>query len=584
MFNYRWKFRERPNEETVNKLINDLKIPRTLAKVLVSRGFESDLEIRQFFDPAIEDIHNPFLMNDMDIAVDRILDAIKKSELIWIHGDYDVDGTSSTAMMLQFLRSIGARVDYHIPDRFQEGYGLTRSNVDIAHQKNVALILTVDVGITSVDALQYAKDLGMDAIICDHHEPSEELPPAVAILDPFIPGSTYPFRYLAACGVAFKLIQALGITLGIEDRAFSFLDLVAVASAADMVPMIGENRVLVSKGLEMLNKEPRPGIKGLLYCTNLKQGHITTAGIVYALAPLINAAGRLGDACRSVEMMSQDCEIQAFQMAQQLEQENRRRRLFDEETFAQAIPLAEKWLSENNRKTIVLHGPNWHAGVIGIVASRLVDRFRLPTVLLTTMYNMAKGSARSIVNFDIHSALKQCSHLLTEFGGHKHAAGLSLKPENLPEFSEMFDAIAHNNISDEMLEAELLIDSELNLFELSPNFMINLHKFAPFGFENYKPIFISKNITSKNGIKIVGNNHLKFRALQHHPDHPENNNLRFEIDAIAHGLADKIEHCNNGKKFSILYNLEEYNYNGHTSIQLRIRDIRPDTLDDELQQ
>lgn len=574
MLNYNWKFKKITDESAVPKLSSSLKIPRSLANVLVARGLHDENEITKYLNPRLEDIHDPFLFEDMDKAVERILQAIKRKELIWIHGDYDVDGTTSTSMMLKFLRGIGGNIDYHIPDRFQEGYGLIPANVDIAHKKGVKLIITVDVGITSVDALHHAKELGIDSIICDHHEPGEQLPEAVAILDPFVPNCTYPFKNLAACGVAFKLIQAIGRKLNIEDKTFEYLDFVAIASAADMVPMIGENRVFVTIGLEMLNKKPRPGIKGLLYCTNLKQGHITTAGIVYALAPLINAAGRLGDACRSVEMMTQESEIYAFHMAQQLEQENRRRRIFDEQTFEQAIPLAEKLLANGNRKSIVLHGHNWHAGVIGIVASRLVDRYHLPTVLLTSMFNMAKGSARSIMNFDVHSALKNLSHLLIEFGGHKHAAGLSLKHENIEEFSLLFDEMASKHISDEMMVPELDIDSELFLHELSPLYMKNLKQFAPFGFDNNKPIFYSKNVSSKNGVKIVGSNHLKFRAQQNHPDFPENKNMRFEIDAIAHNLADKIDFCTNNKKFAIVFNLEEYNYNGHTSIQLRIKDIR----------
>ena len=576
MLNYNWKFKENKDESAVKRLASSIKIPVSLAKVLISRGITTETEIRKFLTPAPEDIHNPYLFGDMEKAVERILLAIKRNELIWIHGDYDVDGTTSTSMMLQFLRSIGAKVDYHIPDRFQEGYGLTQSNVDIAKNKNVSLILTVDVGITSVEALEYAANLGMDAIICDHHEPGEKLPPALAILDPFVSSSNYPFKHLAACGVAFKLLHAIAIKLEIEEKVFQYLDFVAIASAADMVPMIGENRVLVTLGLELLNRNPRPGIKGLLYCTNLKLGHITTSGIVYSLAPLINAAGRLGDACRSVELMSQDSEIQAFQMAQQLEQENRRRRIYDEQTFEQAAPMAEKLLRENDRKSIVLHGPDWHAGVIGIVASRVVDTFHLPTVLMTTMYNMAKGSARSIMNFDVHSALKQLSCYLYEFGGHKHAAGLSMLQENVPEFSLKFDDIARNSITDEMMRPELIVDSELNLSELSPAYMQKLQMFAPFGFDNYKPIFYAKQVSSKNGLKIVGANHLKFRAQQSHPDFPNNQNMKFEIDAIGHNLADKIEYCTNGKKFSIVFNLEEYNYNGHTSIQLRIKDIRPD--------
>ena len=579
MLNYNWQFKKVINESAVEKLSKSLKLPRSLANVLVSRGFETENQVKEFFEPSPENIHDPYLFKDMEIAVNRIIRAIRNKELIWIHGDYDVDGTTSTSILLQFLRRIGANVDYYIPDRFQEGYGLTPANVDIAHKKGVSIIITVDVGITSIEALDHAKKLGMEAIICDHHEPTDKLPEALAILDPILPDSNYPFKHLAACGVTFKLVQAIAIKLKIPEIALEYLDLVAIGSAADMVPMIGENRTLAALGLEMLNKNTRPGIKGLLYCTNIKQGHITTSSIIYSLAPLINAAGRLGSACRSVEMMTQNDEIHAFQMAQQLEQENRRRRIFDEKTFEEAIPMAEKQLANGKRKSLVLFNPNWHAGVIGIVASRLVDRFHVPVVLMTSMHNKAKGSARSIMQFDVHAALKKLSGFLVEFGGHKHAAGLSMNIENIEEFSELFDKIAQEEISDEMIEPELTIDAELFFHELSPEFIEKLKLFAPFGYDNYKPVFLARNVSSKNGVKIVGSNHLKFRAQQYHPDFPSNKNMKFEIDAIAHNLANKINYCTNGKKFSIVFNIEEYNYNGRTSIQLKIKDIQPDAPD-----
>lgn len=576
MLNYYWKFRENKDEKAVSNLVSSLKVPRSIANVLYSRGFVTIEEAKSFFDPKLEDILNPYLMKGMEEAVERVLRAIKNQELIWIHGDYDVDGTTSTAMLLLYLREIGAKVDYHIPDRFQEGYGLTVASVAEAKAKGVSLILTVDVGITSYDALSYSKKIGMDSIVCDHHEPGETLPEADIILDPLLPDSNYPFKQLAACGVAFKLLHALSIKLNHPEKAYTFLDFVAIASAADMVPLLGENRSLVKFGLEILNRNPRPGLLGLINCTNLKLGTITTSSIIFSLAPLINAAGRLGDAGRSVEMMTETCEFQAFRMAQQLEQENRRRRYYDELTFEEAIPYVDELLSKKPRKSIVIHGPKWHAGVIGIVASRLVDRYHLPTVLLTTIYNMAKGSARSINDFDIHNALKSCDFLLKEYGGHKHAAGLSLEVSKVEEFSECFDEIAQKNITNEMLVPEISIDAELNLFELSPKYIEILNKFSPFGYNNYKPVFFSRGISSKNGIKILGNNHIKFRACQYHPDYPGNENMKFEIDAIGHNLVEKINHCTNGKKFSIVYNLEESNYNGHNTIQLKIKDIRPD--------
>jgi single-stranded-DNA-specific exonuclease len=563
---YRWTFDQRTDEETIRNLASSLKIPKSLAHVLASRGLSKAEEALDFFEPKLEDLHDPFLMDNMDRASARILQAVENGESMWIHGDYDVDGTSSTAMVLQFLRKIGGKVDYYIPDRFDEGYGLSRKSVDQAIDAGTTLIITVDVGITSFDAIEYCHEKQIDTIICDHHEPGESIPDVYAIIDPIKPGCDYPFKFLAACGVAFKLIQAMCARLGTEEQAYEYLDFVAIASAADMVPLKGENRILVHYGLKQLNAEPRPGINGLIYCTGLKTGSITASNIVYAIAPLINAAGRLGDARRSVEMLSSSDEIAAFRIAQQLEQENRRRRVFDEQTFEEAVPIADKLLAEKERRSLVLHGRNWHAGVIGIVASRLVDRYHLPTVLLTSIDGIAKGSARSISDFDIHTALKECADLLIEFGGHKHAAGLSLRVENVPEFRERFDNIAGGSITFDMLVPEINVDSELKLNELSPKFLKILNKFAPYGYENYKPVFFSRGVTSKNGVKIVGNNTLKFRAYQNN----------FVIDAIGYNLANKVDICRSGRPFSILYNLETNSFTGQRSPQLLIKDIKPD--------
>ncbi len=572
MLDYTWKFRSDADESAVQNLMGSLKLPKGLARVLVARGLKDVKAVKDFFEPSLDKLYDPFLMKDMDKATGRILRAIKNRELICVHGDYDVDGTTSTAMILEFIRSLGGKATYHIPDRFQEGYGIIPPTIDQAKKQNVSLIITVDVGITSVEAINYASTIGIDTIICDHHEPGPELPRAFAILDPLLEDSGYPFKHLAACGVVFKLIQGLSKKLGIEEQAYDYLDYVAIASAADMVPLVDENRILSSFGLRRLNEKPRPGIKGLLYCTNLKPGNLSNSNIVYSLAPLINAAGRLGDAMRSVEMMIQNDENIAFQMAQQLEQDNRMRRYYDEKTFEEAIPMAEKFLANGDRRCLILHKDDWHAGVIGIVASRLVDRFRVPTILLTTMYNLAKGSARSIINFDIHSALKECAPFLDEFGGHKHAAGLSLKLENLPEFTESFNEIAKRHITPEMLIPEIIIDTEINLSELSPKFFQYLHKFAPFGFENQKPIFLARNVLSKNGVKTFGAHNIKFRAIQ--PTNLNGGNIFFEIDAIGQNLSDKLHILNNGKPFNIVFNLEEINNSRQTQFQLRIRDVK----------
>jgi single-stranded-DNA-specific exonuclease len=575
MSNFNWKLRGEPQDSVVKSLVEEFGIPRGLAKVLVARGLDTPKKVNDYFNPSLQNLYDPFLLKDMDKAVDRTLWAIQNKELICIHGDYDVDGTTSTSMLIEFLRSLGGNVTYHIPDRFQEGYGIVTPTVKNVKELGVSLIITVDVGITSVEAINYAKEIGIDTIICDHHEPGPELPKAYAILDPLLPDSNYPFRHLAACGVVFKLIQAISKRLGREEEAYKYLDYVAIASAADLVPLIDENRILSYYGLKVLNEKPRPGIKGLLYCTNLKPGNLTSLNIIYSLAPLINAAGRLGDAMRSVEMMIQQDEIAAFQMAQQLEQDNRIRRYYDEKTFEEAVPMAEKFLSESKRRCLILHKDDWHAGVIGIVASRLVDKYHLPTILLTSMNNLAKGSARSIINFDIHSALKKCAHLLEEFGGHKHAAGLSLKIENLNIFIECFDEIARSEITDDMLTPELIIDAEINLSELSPKFFNFLKKFAPFGFENNKPVFLAKGIFSKNGLKMFGANNFRFRAVQ--PVNLNGGNLFFEIDAVGQNLGEKVKYINSNKPFSMVFVLEEVSSGAQTQFQLRVKDLMPES-------
>lgn len=563
--NYRWTFRELPDESTIHRLAGKLQIPKSLARVLTARGVSSDEEAGNFFSPSLEHLPSPFLMEDMQKAVERIEYAIRHKELIWIHGDYDVDGTTSTAMTLQFLRELGAQVQYYIPDRMTEGYGLSIASITAAKTAGASLVVTVDCGITSVDAVDAARHMGMDCIIVDHHKPGEKLPEALAILDPIKPGCPYPFKALAACGVAFKLIHALAISRGEPERAFAYLDFVAIASAADIVPILGENRILMHYGLELLNTFPRAGFKGLLECAGIQIGTVTTASVVYGLAPRINAAGRVGDARRAVEMMIQIDELAAFRIAQELEQENRRRRALDESAFDDASRRADEFLKDANKRSLVLFSPDWHAGIIGIVASRLVERFNMPSVMLTKFDDYAKGSARSVRSFDIFSALKSCEHHLQEFGGHKHAAGVSLPIANIDAFREAFDEQARVGISKEMLLPEIVIDTELHFNELSPDFISIIKRFAPFGHQNFRPVFHSNHVTSANGARIVGNNHLKFRAFQ----------SNFVIDAIGFNLGDKIKHCADGKSFSIAYTIEENSFNGQTTPQLRLRDIRP---------
>ena len=539
------------------------QFPAPIAKILISRGMTIAEDIDSFFKPTLENLHSPFLMDSMDTALQRIEKAIANGERVRIYGDYDVDGTVTTAMLTRYLRRIGAQVDYHIPKRFTEFYGLAIETVEECFNDGISLLITVDTGVTAVDAIKYAHDLDIDVIVCDHHEPSDALPDAFALLNPIKGTCHYPFKYLCACGVTFKLIQALCQRRGEPEVAFEYLDLVAIASTADMVPLIGENRTLVHFGLLQMNAKPLPGLKGLMECTNIKPGTIASSTIVYNLAPLINAAGRMGDAERAVELMLTDDPLQAFRLAQDLESKNYRRRVIDDKTFTEAQQIAEHLIANENRRSLVLHNPDWHVGVINIVASRLVEKYHLPTIMLTSIDHIAKGSARSIKNFDVHSALKQCQKYLRQFGGHKYAAGLSLEESNVSALRDEFDRIARTMLSEEMLVPEVVIDSELHFSELSPDFLRLLRQFAPFGYGNNKPCFLTQNILLSGRASIVGKNHLRMRVRQE--------NVVFE--AIGFNLGDKLELCNAGEPLSIVYTIEEIIHHQRVSLQLYIKDI-----------
>jgi single-stranded-DNA-specific exonuclease len=565
--NYRWNFRETLDEDAVQNLTSTLKIPKPIATVLVGRGIVTVDDVETFFGPDLTRLHSPWLMDGMTEAVDRIERAIANGEPLWIHGDYDVDGTSSTAIILHFLRGLGATADYHIPNRTDEGFGFMPLSVDRAKEFGAKVIITVDVGITATKAVEYAQQRGIDVIVCDHHQAAEQLPPALAILDPIKPGCEYPFKDLAACGVVFKLISAICDRRGAPELAYQYLDFVAIASAADIAPLSDENRIMSHFGLLQINEHPRPGLKGLIDCAGLTPGQITNASVVFGLAPRINAAGRLGDPRRAVEMMIQENEIAAYRIAQELEHDNRMRRAIDEETFEDAAHQAERQIKEQpEQRALVLHDAEWHAGVIGIVASRLVERFHMPTIMLTTIEGIAKGSARSIKNFDIHSALKRCEDLMVEYGGHKHAAGLSLVVENIPELRRRINEVAVEQLTLDQLVPEIQVDAELQLNELSPYFIKYLSRFAPYGYSNHRPVFFSKHVVSANGVKIVGKNHLKFRALQNN----------FAIDAIGFNLGHKIDQCSHGRVFSMVYTLEENTFNGSAMPQVRIKDLKPE--------
>ncbi len=522
-------------------------------------------QAKQFFRPSLADLHDPFLMDGMDLAVERAMRAIEAGEKMAVYGDYDVDGTNSAAMLYLYFQSLGANVDYYIPDRFTEGYGVSITGIDRLAASGVRLIITVDCGITAVEQVAYASSLGIDVIICDHHEAGDRIPAAYAVLDPIKPGCSYPFKYLSGCGVGFKLMQGIATTRGDVESIYANLDFVAIAAAADIVPLVGENRSLVAHGLRKLNDSPRPGLRGLLECAGIKRGNLGTAQIVFGIAPRVNAAGRLGDARRAVDMLIEEDEVRAFQRAQELESDNRSRRTIDEETFAEAQLLVEKMLASGELRSLVIHKANWHPGVIGIVASRIVEKYYLPTVLLTSVEGMAKGSARSIVGFDIHNALKKCEQHIEQFGGHKYAAGLSLREDNIDGLRAALNDFAISEINDEMLIPQINIDTEVNLHELTAGFFQIIKQFSPFGPGNPRPIFVARDAEVVGYPKIVGKDHLKFRVRS---------GTSF-VEAIAFGMGSRLPELNSSTKYDLVFNIEENEFRGTITQQMRILDFRP---------
>jgi len=561
---YRWILSHISDEHAVQQVARSINVSPTVARILVARGITTFDQAREFFRPSLADLHDPFLMDGMDRAVERSLRAVEQGEPIAIYGDYDVDGTSSAAMLTLYFRSLGANVRYYIPDRFTEGYGVSTVGIDRLVAEGVKLIITIDCGITAVEQVLYARERGVDVIICDHHEPGSSLPEAYAVLDPIKGGCNYPFKHLSGCGVGFKLIQGIAQHLGDTTPVYEYLDFVAIAAAADIVPLVGENRVLVSHGLRKLNDSPRPGIRGLLECAGMRKSSLGTSNIVFGLAPRINAAGRLGDAGRAVEMMIEEDEVRAFQLAQELETQNRERRLIDEETFQQATLQAEQMVAAGPVRSLVLYSPHWHAGVIGIVASRIVERFYLPTVLLTDLDGTAKGSARSIKDFDIHTALKKCERHIEQFGGHKYAAGLSIRTSEIDAFRASLNDYALTTISDEMLTPQLMVDAEAELDELTPRFFHLISQFAPFGPHNSRPHFMTRGVEVVGHPRVVGRDHLKFRVR---------NGAGF-LEAIAFGLGGRSAEMRSGTTIDIVFNVEQNEYRGAVTPQLRVLDFR----------
>jgi single-stranded-DNA-specific exonuclease len=569
---HRWTVAEPPDPDAVRRLAQEIRVAEPIARILVHRGIDTYDKAKIYFRPTLELLHDPFLLRGMTEAVARVLVALQNNEKVIIYGDYDVDGTNGAAMVYVFLKQLDARVDYYIPDRIKEGYGITQAGIDVAHQQGITLIVAVDCGITAVSQVDYAASLGIDVIICDHHEPGPTLPNASAVLDPLKPGDPYPFKQLCGCGVAYKLLQGLANKIGMSSILSTYLDFVALATTADIVPLVGENRIMTKLGLELINRSPRPGIQALIERSGLLAGRVTSGQVVFVLAPRINAVGRLGDARRAVRLLTSVDPGVASELAEVLEEENRNRRKIDEEAFAEAQQLAESALDVDSDAAIVLHGENWHPGVIGIVASRMVEKYYKPSIMMATVDGVAKGSARSISGFDVYQALKMCEDKLIQFGGHKYAAGLTMELARLEEFREAFNAAVKEMMTEELKTPEIRVDCEISLSELSPQFVRLLREFAPFGPSNMKPTFLARNLEVAGTARIVGRNHLRFRVRQ--------NGALF--DAIGFGLGDLLPQVDQGRKdLECVFSVEENDWRGpngsrrtETIPQLKIRDLR----------
>lgn len=564
---FRWVYAEPEKEESVPELQQQLGVPKTIARLLSIRGIDKYEQAKSFFRPSLKQLHDPFLMKDMNVAAERLAEAIRAGEKILVYGDYDVDGTTATSLLYIFLQDFGVDVEYYIPHRFKEGYGINEEGVEYAVQHNADLIVSVDCGITAIDEAEFARQNDIDLIICDHHTVGDNIPDAVAVLDPKRPDCNYPFDGLSGAGVGFKLVQGTLKILGLPTKvAFKFLDLVAVSIASDIVPMVDENRVLMYEGLKLINTEPRVGLKAMLEMIKMKPGTITTSNIVFSLGPRINAAGRMGDASKAVELMISETMHEATSRAHELEAINIKRRDTDSKTMEQAMEMVEHEYDMEKTASMVLHSPDWHLGVIGIVASRLVDTFYRPAIMLSTVDGKIKGSARSIKGFNIYDALKQCDDLLEQFGGHEYAAGLTMSAENLKEFRKRMNSIAFEDLSSDDFEPELMIDSELDLSDVDLRFWKLLSQFEPFGPGNMRPQFVSKGVKVIGIPTIVGSGHLKLKISQ---------NGSGVFDAIGfnmHEYLPVLRNCNEGS-IRIAYSLEENYWNGRRTIQIRLKDI-----------
>ncbi|MDH3267392.1 MAG: single-stranded-DNA-specific exonuclease RecJ [Ignavibacteria bacterium] len=565
-----WKIKDVSDELSVQRLTDSLNISPILAELLVQRNIKTFNQAKQFFRPSIESIYDPFLMDQMETATTRVITALTENQKICIYGDYDVDGTCATALLYMFLKELDANVEFYIPRRLEEGYGLSTAAIDIVKEKGTELMIAVDCGITAITETDYANQLGIDVIICDHHQPKEDIPKAFAVLDPLKPGCSYPFKYLSGAGVAFKLAQGLCERIGKRGLPLKYLDLVALAAAADIVPLTDENRILVNEGLNQVNLNPRPGIEALIEMSRLQPGHLSSGQIVFTVAPRINAVGRLGDAERAVNLLIATNKKEAVKLAEVLETENYERRKIDVDTFESAKEIVDTEIDLDEDLAIVLHNGDWHPGVIGIVASRLVEKYYRPSVLLTTIDGIAKGSARSINGFNIYEALQKCDDLLLHFGGHRAAAGLALEIDKVEEFRARFNEVLKSSITSEDLSEEISIDSKIRFSEITPKFLRILDQFAPFGPGNLRPVFISESVHVANVPRIVGNNHIVASFKQNGTDKV--------FDSIGFNMGDHYDLIkDNHSELDIVFSVDKTIRDSRIFPQLKLKDIKART-------
>ncbi|MBQ6732912.1 MAG: single-stranded-DNA-specific exonuclease RecJ [Paludibacteraceae bacterium] len=559
------------DERCKESLVEELKISPTLCQLLVQRGIRTMEDARRFFHPQLNHIHDPFLLNDMDKAVERINRALGKKEKILIYGDYDVDGTTAVALVYKFLQQFYSNIDFYIPDRYDEGYGISYKGIDYASENGFSLIIVLDCGIKAVEKVKYATQRNVDIIICDHHNPDDVLPPAVAVLDPKRVDSTYPYSHLSGCGVGFKLMQALATSNGfsLDKMLFPLMDLLAVSIASDIVPITGENRVLMMYGLKQLNSNPSVGLQGIIEVCGLRGKEVTVSDIVFKIGPRINASGRMHSAGEAVELLvTKDLRF-AKDRSGRIDRYNQERKDLDKKTTDEALDSIKDDHEFANRNSIVVYNPKWSKGVIGIVASRLSEKYYRPSVVLTLSNGFATGSARSISGFDIYKAIDSCRDLLENFGGHIYAAGLTLKEENVPEFQRRFDEYVTANITEDQKTPQIDVDAVIHFSEITPKFFNILHKFAPFGPENLKPVFVTHNVVDFGTSRLVGRDleHLKLELTE-----PDSENV---MNGIAFGMGEQFnDHIKELKPISICYTIEENNFNGNKSIQLMVKDIK----------